>query len=112
VVRRLICDSLRYWVQEMHVDGFRFDLASVLTRDEHGAALPKTRPEASAFHLEQTRTHPDARGNELGRRENERPYGNVLRRRNSSREATDCVRISARMAARRTGSSPGFCSAA
>jgi len=40
VVRRLICDSLRYWVQEMHVDGFRFDLASVLTRDEHGAALP------------------------------------------------------------------------
>jgi glycogen operon protein len=40
VVRRLICDSLRYWVQEMHVDGFRFDLASVLTRDEHGAPLP------------------------------------------------------------------------
>ena len=39
VVRRLICDSLRYWVQEMHVDGFRFDLASVLTRDEHGAPL-------------------------------------------------------------------------
>ena len=39
VVRRLICDSLRYWVQEMHVDGFRFDLASVLTRDENGAAL-------------------------------------------------------------------------
>jgi len=40
VVRRLICDSLRHWVQEMHVDGFRFDLASVLTRDEHGAPLP------------------------------------------------------------------------
>jgi isoamylase len=40
VVRRLIGDSLRYWVQEMHVDGFRFDLASVLTRDEHGAPLP------------------------------------------------------------------------
>jgi glycogen operon protein len=40
VVRRLILDSLRYWVQEMHVDGFRFDLASVLTRDEHGAPLP------------------------------------------------------------------------
>ena len=40
VVRRLICDSLRYWVQEMHVDGFRFDLASVLTRDELGAPLP------------------------------------------------------------------------
>ena len=36
VVRRMIVDSLRYWVQEMHVDGFRFDLASVLSRDESG----------------------------------------------------------------------------
>ena len=34
--RRLILDSLRYWVAEMHVDGFRFDLASVLSRDEAG----------------------------------------------------------------------------
>jgi glycogen operon protein len=40
VVRRLIQDSLRYWVQEMHVDGFRFDLASVLTRGERGEPLP------------------------------------------------------------------------
>jgi len=32
IVRRLIMDSLRYWVQHMHVDGFRFDLASVLSR--------------------------------------------------------------------------------
>jgi len=39
VVRRLIMDSLRYWVQEMHVDGFRFDLASILTRDEDGRPL-------------------------------------------------------------------------
>ena len=39
VVRRLILDSLRYWVQEMHVDGFRFDLASVLSRDESGVPL-------------------------------------------------------------------------
>jgi len=38
-VRRLIMDSLRYWVQEMHVDGFRFDLASILTRDEQGRPL-------------------------------------------------------------------------
>jgi isoamylase len=30
---RLIMDSLRYWVQEMHVDGFRFDLASALARE-------------------------------------------------------------------------------
>jgi isoamylase len=35
-VRRLILDSLRYWVNEMHVDGFRFDLAAVLSRDERG----------------------------------------------------------------------------
>jgi isoamylase len=35
VVLRLIMDSLRYWVQEMHVDGFRFDLAPALARDAH-----------------------------------------------------------------------------
>jgi glycogen operon protein len=40
VVRRMILDSLRYWVEEMHVDGFRFDLASVLSRDESGRPLP------------------------------------------------------------------------
>ncbi len=39
IVRRLILDSLRYWVQEMHVDGFRFDLAAVLSRDEAGAPM-------------------------------------------------------------------------
>lgn len=38
--RELIIDSLRYWVTEMHVDGFRFDLASILTRAENGAPLP------------------------------------------------------------------------
>lgn len=36
-VRQLIVDSLRYWVKEMHVDGFRFDLALVLTRNEDGS---------------------------------------------------------------------------
>jgi len=36
IVRRLILDSLHYWVEEMHVDGFRFDLASILSRDESG----------------------------------------------------------------------------
>ena len=40
IVRRLILDSLRYWVQEMHVDGFRFDLASILDRDESGNLMP------------------------------------------------------------------------
>jgi glycogen operon protein len=39
IVRRLIVDSLRYWVEVMHVDGFRFDLASILTRDEAGRPL-------------------------------------------------------------------------
>lgn len=40
VVRELILDSLRYWVVEMHVDGFRFDLASILNRSENGTPLP------------------------------------------------------------------------
>jgi isoamylase len=39
IVRRIILDSLRYWVSEMHVDGFRFDLASILSRDENGVPL-------------------------------------------------------------------------
>ena len=38
-VRRMILDSLRYWVEEMHVDGFRFDLASILTRDSSGQVM-------------------------------------------------------------------------
>jgi isoamylase len=40
VVRELILDALRYWVLEMHVDGFRFDLAAVLGRDEAGNIMP------------------------------------------------------------------------
>jgi isoamylase len=40
IVRRMIVDSLRYWVKEMHVDGFRFDLASILARDERGQPIP------------------------------------------------------------------------
>jgi glycogen operon protein len=40
IVRRMILDSLHYWVEEMHVDGFRFDLASILSRDEDGRPLP------------------------------------------------------------------------
>ncbi len=40
IVRRMILDSLRYWVEEMHVDGFRFDLASILTRDAAGHVMP------------------------------------------------------------------------
>ncbi len=40
IVRRMILESLRYWVEEMHVDGFRFDLASILDRDESGNVMP------------------------------------------------------------------------
>lgn len=39
LTRELILASLRYWVSEMHVDGFRFDLASILTRAENGTPL-------------------------------------------------------------------------
>ncbi len=40
VVRTLILDSLRYWVVDMHVDGFRFDLAAILGRDANGHWMP------------------------------------------------------------------------
>jgi isoamylase len=39
LVRSLIMDCLHYWVTEMHVDGFRFDLASILGRDRQGWVL-------------------------------------------------------------------------
>ncbi|MCE3249924.1 MAG: glgX1, partial [Geminicoccaceae bacterium] len=35
-VLQMVTDSLRYWVEEMHVDGFRFDLAATLGREQHG----------------------------------------------------------------------------
>lgn len=40
IVRNLIMDALRWWVIDMHVDGFRFDLASILGRDPTGQVLP------------------------------------------------------------------------
>lgn len=40
VVRSLIKESLQYWVTELHIDGFRFDLASILGRDQEGNVLP------------------------------------------------------------------------
>ena len=39
IVARLILDSLRYWVEELHVDGFRFDLATVLARNIFGQPI-------------------------------------------------------------------------
>lgn len=40
VVRDFVLDCLRYWAAEYHIDGFRFDLASVLGRDSQGNPLP------------------------------------------------------------------------
>ncbi|MEZ4328828.1 MAG: glycogen debranching protein GlgX [Polyangiales bacterium] len=45
---QLVMDSLRYWVEEMHVDGFRFDLASTLARGQH-----EVEPHAAFFALVQ-----------------------------------------------------------
>ncbi len=42
--RQLIVDSLRYWVKEMHVDGFRFDLASIFTRGTDGSICAQDPP--------------------------------------------------------------------
>jgi isoamylase len=39
VVRSMVIDCLRYWVSEFHIDGFRFDLASILGRDGRGNPL-------------------------------------------------------------------------
>lgn len=42
--RQIIVDSLRYWVKEMHVDGFRFDLASIFARGTDGAICAQDPP--------------------------------------------------------------------
>ncbi len=50
IVRNMVLDALRFWASEYHIDGFRFDLASILSRDSFGA--PMTNPpliEALAF---------------------------------------------------------------
>ncbi len=39
IVRNMILDCLRYWASEYHIDGFRFDLASILGRDQNGAPI-------------------------------------------------------------------------
>ena len=43
IVRRMIIDCLRYWVAKMHVDGFRFDLASILV-GENGNRMQSAAP--------------------------------------------------------------------
>ena len=39
MTKRMITDSLRFWKEEMHIDGFRFDLAAILSRDKYGHPL-------------------------------------------------------------------------
>lgn len=39
IVRHFVMDSMRYWAAEFHIDGFRFDLASVLSRDSNGVPM-------------------------------------------------------------------------
>ncbi len=51
-VLQLLMDSLRYWVHEMHVDGFRFDLAATLARE-----APRSRPPVGVL-----RSHPAGPG--------------------------------------------------
>ena len=53
-VRTMILDSLRYWVRETHVDGFRFDLATIFTRNSDGSINLEDPPIVSAI-----RTDPD-----------------------------------------------------
>ena len=62
VVRDLIIDALCYWVTEMHVDGFRFDLASILGRGSDGEVL--TNPPLVGTHCRQ----PDAGQHQADRR--------------------------------------------
>jgi glycogen operon protein len=55
-VIQMVMDSLRYWVQEMHVDGFRFDLATILARepygyDRHGGFLDAVRQDPVLSHV-------------------------------------------------------------
>jgi len=48
-VRSMVLDSLRYWVKEMQVDGFRFDLASIFTRSSDGSVNLQDAPIISAI---------------------------------------------------------------
>ena len=58
VTARFIIDSLRYWVTQMHVDGFRFDLASILTRAPNGSPIAYDMPSlASAISEDPVLSH-------------------------------------------------------
>jgi glycogen operon protein len=59
IVRRMVLDSLRHWVSEMHVDGFRFDLAAALSRGRAG------RPSLDAPLIRDIETDPVLAGTKL-----------------------------------------------
>ena len=59
MVRRMIVDALHHWVADMHVDGFRFDLASILSRDSAG------RPMVEPPVIQQIQTDPVLAGTKL-----------------------------------------------
>ena len=67
VVRDFIVDCLRYWVTEMHVDGFRFDLASILGRGQDGSVL-KNPPLLESYGLRSRAGQHQADRRSLGRR--------------------------------------------
>ena len=113
VVRRMIVDSLRYWVTEMHVDGFRFDLASILSRDSIGQPLPE--PAGALGH----RVGPGAGRHQADRRGVGRGRavpGRQLRRRRLEGVERPVPRRRPRLLPRRAGcgghASPTGCSAA
>ncbi len=56
-VRSMVLDSLRYWVNEMHVDGFRFDLASIFTRASDGSVNLEDAPIISAIRSDPDLAH-------------------------------------------------------
>ena len=56
-VRGMVLDSLRYWANEMHVDGFRFDLASVFTRRSDGSIDLQDAPIISAIRSDPDLAH-------------------------------------------------------
>ncbi|MDQ7785561.1 MAG: isoamylase [Desulfomonilaceae bacterium] len=56
-VRNMILESLRYWVTEMHVDGFRFDLASLLTRGTDGTIDENAPPIIAAIRSDPSLAH-------------------------------------------------------
>ena len=102
IVRRLIVDSLCYWVEQMHVDGFRFDLASILCRDaiwtsdERAAGALGHRIRAGAG-----RYQVDSRG--MGRRRPV-PGGQLPRRQLEGMERTISATMSAAFSAPRMDS--------